>query len=128
MSVTKILRVHTTCQQRSKTCSVLRHIGVLKPEIGEHARTHHSHSLRVDHLLGAECGEISQVGQNIHGRHNRQGDDDGARKVPTEGSQVVQFKLRRQAKNSADKSRQPYSLKRLNHLLCDEIQVIPVNT
>lgn len=68
---------------------------------GEGARTHHSHSLRVDHLHGAKRGEISQVGQNIDGSHYGQGDDDGAGKVPEEGSQVTQTarpKLCRQAK------------------------------
>lgn len=116
--VTKILRVHTTCQStqqnrfhshftyllfwlatvnhnrlRAEPLLGSRHdamddkkiIKVLKPQIRAPATTHHSHSIRVDHLLRAKCGEISQVGQNIHSRHYRQRDDDGAREVPMDG-------------------------------------------
>lgn len=45
-----------------------------------------------------------------------------------EAAQMLQFRLRVRANNSADKPNQPYSLIRLNHLLRDEIQVIPVST
>lgn len=48
--------------------------------------THHSHGLRVEHLLRGECGEVSQVGQNVHCRHDGQRDDDGTRKVSAETS------------------------------------------
>lgn len=39
--------------------------------------THHGHGLGSQHLLGGQGGEVGQVGQHIHQRHDGQGDDDG---------------------------------------------------
>ena len=50
--------------------------------------THHSHRLRVEHLLRAEGGEVRQVGENVHYGHDGQRDDDGARKVSEEDEQT----------------------------------------
>lgn len=52
--------------------------------------THHGHGLRGDHLLGSEGGEVRQVGQDVHGGDDGQGDDDGAREVPSEEPQTSQ--------------------------------------
>lgn len=51
--------------------------------------THHSHGLRVEHLLRGECGEVRQIGQDVHGRHDGQRDDDGTRKVPEDTSKYT---------------------------------------
>lgn len=91
--------------------------------------THHSHGLGVEHLLGGEGGEIGQVGQNIHSCHNGQRDDDGTRKISEEDHRssmsllqtVFIFVIKEL------KSRVKRSLVRLDHLLCDEIQVVPVS-
>lgn len=43
--------------------------------------THHSNSLRWEHLLRTERGEVGQVGQDIDNGHNGKRDDDGQRQI-----------------------------------------------
>lgn len=54
----------------------------------ENVVTNHSHSLRVEHLVWGQGGEIGQVGQNIHCSHNGQRYDDGTREVSEESRQT----------------------------------------
>lgn len=103
-----------------------------------HNNTHHSHGLRVKHLLRGEGGEISQVGQNIHCSHYGQRYDDGSWKVSEEDSQTFlitaqdskthhQPLLSRSQFIMKAHAAYEYSLERLDHFLCDKIQVVPVN-
>lgn len=46
---------------------------------------HHSDSLRLDHDLRRDGGEVGQVGQHVHNGHYRQGYDDSQRQVPMMG-------------------------------------------
>lgn len=105
-----------------------------------HNNAYHSHGLRVKHLLRGEGGEISQVGQNIHYGHYGQRYDDGSWKVSEEDSQTCLITTQDDKYASSTTPLQKsvefirkahaayeYSLERLNHFLCDKIQVVPVN-
>lgn len=118
MSVPEILRGHRThshSQQRSSRGSGQQRWG---------RSTHHGNRLRGDHLLGAEGGEVRQVGQNVHGGDYGEGDDDGARKVPVGEPQDITTSKAPRAR--APRASRRYSLEGLDHLLGDEIQIIPV--
>lgn len=93
-------------------------------DVAKDASTHHGHGLRGDDGLGAQRGEVGQVGQDVHGRHDGQGDDDGARKVPAGGWRNAQAQTPRQRKKNQAKAD---SLVRLDHLLRHQIQVVPVD-
>lgn len=45
---------------------------------------HHGNSLRLDHDLRRDGGEVRQVGQNVHHRHYRHGYNDRQGQVPAE--------------------------------------------
>lgn len=62
--------------------------------------THHGNRLRVKHLLRAECGEVRQVGEYVHYRHDGQRDDDGAREV-SKGRRERERERRREIKNGS---------------------------
>lgn len=51
--------------------------------------SYHGHGLGRQHLLGAQRGEVSQVGQHIHQCDHRQGDDDSQGQVPRKKPSIV---------------------------------------